>query len=337
MKWFWYFSTLLQASGKSAESADMDIFADEHMVEMNRKPNPRVGETRKRTRLRSPSPFPSKNNATPSHAPSPAPSLAPPTNAAGGGSGNSDGIQAERPPTDQAKPPSTKEVVNSAGKMDAPVAQMLKQHLQEDTPTSKDPHHAVINANSTSKAEPFKSSSLPEERGHTPSTAAAGGTKSKMSWARKRDRTPSPTSLPNPKRSLSVPGDSTPPSRATSTLQILRGVSCGGGDNHVVKAPPSPASGGGVGGVVKMCASAVLTEEINRQQGQENAKLKLLIVKEVRKQGKSKLCVCVCVCVCVRVCVRVCACVRVLPFSLWSSSLSSSQELVSGTTLRGIQ
>ena len=56
--YFTLLSNCLQASGKLAESADMDIFADEHMVEM-RKSNPsKVGGSRKRMRLRSPSPYP---------------------------------------------------------------------------------------------------------------------------------------------------------------------------------------------------------------------------------------------------------------------------------------
>ena len=35
-------------------------------------------------------------------------------------------------------------------------------------------------------------------------------------------------------------------------------------------------------------ASKVLTEEIQKQQGQENARLRTLILKEVKKQGKSE-------------------------------------------------
>lgn len=40
--------------------------------------------------------------------------------------------------------------------------------------------------------------------------------------------------------------------------------------------------------VTASSASRVLTEEILRQEGQDNGKLKVLIVKEVRKQGKSE-------------------------------------------------
>lgn len=36
-------------------------------------------------------------------------------------------------------------------------------------------------------------------------------------------------------------------------------------------------------------ASKLLTEEIQKQQGQENSRIKGLIVKEVRKQGKREL------------------------------------------------
>ena len=38
-------------------------------------------------------------------------------------------------------------------------------------------------------------------------------------------------------------------------------------------------------------ASKVLTEELQKQLGQENSKLKSLIIKEVRRPGKSELCV----------------------------------------------
>ena len=40
-------------------------------------------------------------------------------------------------------------------------------------------------------------------------------------------------------------------------------------------------------------ASKVLTEELQKQLGQENSKLKSLIIKEVRRPGKSESCVCV--------------------------------------------
>ena len=39
-------------------------------------------------------------------------------------------------------------------------------------------------------------------------------------------------------------------------------------------------------------ASKVLTEELQKQLGQENSKLRSLIIKEVRRPGKSELCVC---------------------------------------------
>ena len=41
-------------------------------------------------------------------------------------------------------------------------------------------------------------------------------------------------------------------------------------------------------------ASRVLTEEFQRKQGQENSKLKQLIIKEIRKPGKSELIHCIC-------------------------------------------
>ena len=78
-----------------------------------------------------------------------------------------------------------------------------------------------------------------------------------------------------------------PPPKLSSALQMLRG-----GSNHVNKSPsPVPLLGGGGGAVSRLensSASRVLTEELHKQQGQENTKLKALIAKEVRKMGKSK-------------------------------------------------
>ena len=66
----------------------------------------------------------------------------------------------------------------------------------------------------------------------------------------------------------------------------------GGGtvQNHSTKAP-SPVQGLSVSRLGKpefSSASKVLTEEIQKQRESDNAKLKTLIVKEIRKPGKSK-------------------------------------------------
>ena len=111
---------------------------------------------------------------------------------------------------------------------------------------------------------------------------------------RKRERTPSPTpSMPGPKRRPNSP-TSQPvvptASDATGQLSNPRTAQPVGkppsGGNNLLKLP----------GAVRLVkpemssASKVLNEEILKQQGQENARLKMLIYKEVKKQGKSKPC-----------------------------------------------
>jgi hypothetical protein len=105
---------------------------------------------------------------------------------------------------------------------------------------------------------------------------------------RKRERTPSPTpSVPSAKRRANSPtaqsvncaaSEATgQPSNPKATLKPL------GGTNNSLKLA-------GAARLVKpemSSASKVLNEEIQRQQGQENARLKTLIFKEVKKQGKS--------------------------------------------------
>ena len=110
--------------------------------------------------------------------------------------------------------------------------------------------------------------------------------------SRKRERTPSPTpSVPGPKRRANSPtsqtanstmSDRQQPSNPKSGHPTLKPLS---GTNNSLKLP----------GVVRLVkpemssASKVLNEEIQKQQGQENARLRTLIFKEVKKQGKSKL------------------------------------------------
>lgn len=259
----------LQASGKLADSADMDIFADEHMVEMNRKSSPRMGGARKQTRLRSPSPFPSRN-ATPGSGPAPSLSNSTPAVA---GDGQAEKAAVEKKPLHKdTSLPVVKESQNSVSMVDNSIA--LKQQTPEEV---KEVHISA----SHPRPEPFKSSSLPEEKSNNSGISASKAVSiSKVNSSRKRERTPSPTPYPNPKRSL-LASDGLPSSKLTSTLQILRGVSSG---NHVKS--PSPILGGG--NVGNPSASRLLSEEMQKQQGQENAKLKVLIVKEVRKHGKSE-------------------------------------------------
>lgn len=142
---------------------------------------------------------------------------------------------------------------------------------------NKDSKTAAPNSN----LAPFKSSSLPEEKtNHLPVQSSLN---------RKRERSPSPTVHLNSKRP-SVCGEGSS-SRLNTPSQMLTARAQG-------KAPsPIPSGaltvGGGRSGkmegpVVMSSASRVLTEETLRQEGQENGKLRVLIVKEVRKQGKGE-------------------------------------------------
>lgn len=121
---------------------------------------------------------------------------------------------------------------------------------------------------------------------------------------RKRERTPSPTpsSVPGAKRHTNN----------TPTSQLTVNDTTGQPSNPKTVQQQQPAVkplSGAVNNALKLSsvarlvkpeissASKVLTEEIQKQQGQENTRLKILIFKEVKKQGKSKLSslfVCVC-------------------------------------------
>ena len=119
---------------------------------------------------------------------------------------------------------------------------------------------------------------------------------SSLVLGRKRERSPSPTAHLNSKKaSILTEGPSNQTAGVpVSQLLLSRGNSLG-------KTPsPTPSSLlGSVPAVSKVMkdgpvgvtssASRVLTEEIMKQEGQENSKLKNLIVKEVRRPGQSKL------------------------------------------------
>ena len=154
---------------------------------------------------------------------------------------------------------------------------LKSQHLVD-----KDASHSSSN----SLPEPFKSSSLPEEKSNHHALSS--------SLNRKRERSPSPTTYLNSKRPA-VQGDglSSRGSNPVSQLLLSRG-------NSLVK-PPSSSSNSVLGSIsgggkvskeglvgVASSASRVLTEEIQKQEGQENGRLKNMIIKEVRKPGKSE-------------------------------------------------
>ena len=119
---------------------------------------------------------------------------------------------------------------------------------------------------------------------------------------RKRERTPSPTpSVPGAKRRANSPSAQT-----TAAVPVANSTANSDGQPQPLLSNPrighpalKPLGGANnsttkLPGVVRLVkpeissASKVLNEEIQKQQGQENARLKTLIFKEVRKPGKSQ-------------------------------------------------
>lgn len=194
------------------------MFADEHMVEMNR----RTGLPRRRWRSRTPTPRPLKN-------PSPAP-------------------QPHTPTEDTPTIPETTNHCDSSeknGSVEPPP--FLSSSLPDDA------SEKAVNDNKTTGLKAVVVDKLPVDK--------------LTNNSRKRERTPSPTYMANKR-----------PALANSGLTKFTSSAL----------PGSKITGGGLKG----SASKVLTEEIQKQQGAENSRLKVLIVKEVRKPGKSKyLCV----------------------------------------------
>ena len=239
----------------TSQREDIGVFADEHMVEMNRRSTTPLG---KRRRLRTPSPRPPKP---------PTPTPPPPTNT----------------------PPHTNHQINT-DKTDS------KSQAENNGDLNADEARLLVTKNMKLEA-PLEATKLPTQD----STSESNSVHSSPLPSRKRERTPSPTpmtSAPLPKRQAL--GELLPPP-LSSTALIPRGggggggggVSGGGGgtvQNHSTKAP-SPVQGLSVSRLGKpefSSASKVLTEEIQKQRESDNAKLKTLIIKEIRKPGKSK-------------------------------------------------
>ena len=231
---------------------DINVFADEHMVEMNRRPTTPLG---KRRRLRAPSPRPPKP-------PTPTP-----------------------PSSTNTAPPHTNNTDKTDSKSQAETNGELNSE-EARLPVSKD-----VKLNQPEG--PLEASRLPTQE----PISEPSSVHSPPILSRKRDRTPSPTpmtSAPLPKRQA-LEDLLTPPPLSSPAL-IPRGGGGGGGggggtvQNHNAKTP-SPVQGLSVSRLGKpefSSASKVLTEEIQKQRESDNAKLKTLIVKEIRKPGKSK-------------------------------------------------
>ena len=170
-----------------------------------------------------------------------------------------------------------------------PVAKEMKQ--QKPEPSIEWGSHSTTDSMETEQGRKVKLSSAKSLGNST--TDHQNATLNNV-HQRKRERTPSPTPVaPGAKRRAKSP---TPSHLVNSTTNDTTG-------QPSVPKPAHPSAKLAVGGansslklpgavrLVKpemSSASKVLTEEIQKQQGQENARLRTLIFKEVKKQGKSE-------------------------------------------------
>ncbi len=215
----------------------LDVFADEHMVEMNKRILPR--EKRRSRPL-----TPSRVNKT-----------SPPT-------------EDEMPPTLQAEPTNHNEE-----QLPVFVSTSLPEEPVDKTPVDKTPvDKTPVDKTPMDKTPVDKTTPVDKDKTPMDKTTLVDKTtpvdKTTLvdkltSSSRKRERTPSPTYNTSKRPALS--------------------------NSSLTKFTSSALPGSKVTAGVKSYASKVLTEELQKQQGVENSRLKSLIVKEVRKPGKSKL------------------------------------------------
>ena len=290
----------------------MDVFADEHMVEMNRRQGRGGGRRHSRLRStlsRSPTPLPPTPPLSPVATPITPPTTPPPSSSSPlpGQPVVTTLMEGKSGSLENRENPQSSQMANGPeANSRLPDAVMKDQQVRHSV--SK-PSVADV---TRSQPAPFTSSALPDDKANaipsvtTPTTGSGSGPGPKtpldkvQQLSRKRERTPSPTlsaGLPNSKRpaisSSQSTTSSTPFSANSSSGSLLHveGPSLsstkgpGAGIKNNTKAP-SPLPNARVSS--SSSASKVLTEEIQKQQGQENARLKLLIFKEVRKPGKSE-------------------------------------------------
>ena len=280
---------------------DMDVFADEHMVEMNRRQGRGGGRRHARLRLsRSPTPsLPPTPPLTPT-----TPSVPTPLSSSG-----TTAVSSCDDRENQATPP-----LHAVNGLEAAINKHTDSGLKDQPVRHSTVKAGLVEVAKTQPA-PFTSSALPDDKTNAVSSSSAapptpsgmggsgtsgngsGGVSSARSpldkvqqLSRKRERTPSPTlvvGLPNSKR-LAIATNSTSLAGAASSgglpIEATSKTAPSSGIKNNVKTPsPLPNARGSVSS-----ASKVLTEEIQKQQGQENARLKLMIFKEIRKPGKSE-------------------------------------------------
>ena len=225
------------------------MFADEHMVEMNRRPGLRSPRQRRRSRTTTP------------------PRLIKPS---------------PQPPTlneELSTPPDTTNHADSA-ELSEPLP-FVSSSLPEENSTGTASVQPTDSNSTESKSNSLHSSSVDKSTeisvsstdGHAPLTLTNNvrpddktAVEKVQATSRKRERTPSPTYSVIKRPALN-----------NSSLT-----------KFTSSALPTKTSSKVTGGGLKSSASKVLTEELQKQQGQENSRLKGLIVKEVRKPGKSE-------------------------------------------------
>ena len=278
---------------------DMDVFADEHMVEMNRRQGRGGGRRHSRLRStlsRSPTPSLPTPPMSPVATPITPPTTPPPSSPLPGQPVITTLMEGKSGSLDNRESHSAQMANGSEANNRLPDG-VVKDQQQPRNSNSK-PSVADVTKN---QPAPFTSSALPDDKAANnavssttpPTTGSGSGPKTPLDkvqqLSRKRERTPSPTlsaGLPNSKRPA-VSSSSSSSGNSTGNLLEAPSVSStkgpGAGIKNNTKAPsPLPNAR------VASSASKVLTEEIQKQQGQENARLKLLIFKEIRKPGKSE-------------------------------------------------
>lgn len=286
----------LERPADNKRDIDINIFADEHMVEMNRRPTSPAG---RRRRLRSPSPLRTPKPLTPPPSSSPTPT--PPTsvpettsqgvsapNRAASNSGNGTPRDQNAEITSEG---SSKEH-RTPGAAAKELSKMANEVLESQVPgkvaeVAREPDQPEPERNQHSGDVKQVFSLLPDQR-----NSAKTPLEKVQQVTKKRERTPSPTPVTPPAKrpALGSSNEAPPPSSKTGNSVNSQFLKPNAGQNHSLKKAPSPVQGLVTSRLVKpelSSASKVLGEEIQRQQGQENARLRVHIIKEVRRPGKN--------------------------------------------------
>ena len=248
--------------------------ADEHMVNLGssrRKLRPHSRGLRSRSRSASPLPptpphspidvVPSTSERNAPKAPhiQPAPHQPDPV------------VSSRKPPARKAEP------MDHSGRTSPELLLSSLSNLATSATVDSSPQEKSGDGFPLERAQPNKPAEQASQEGTKADGGAKGGHLVVLKQAEKR-RSPSPNELLGmpAKRQLSTDQAPPPSSKKPKTIQ---------------GAPPSASLHGPLRLGLKTegsSASKVLTEEFQKQQGQENAKVKASILKEIRKPGKSE-------------------------------------------------